>query len=370
MTMRRGMRSPAVRALVACALAALSGCSADYYWQSASGQLDLIARAKPLPEVIATTGDPRLKDRLELAQEIRAFATSALGLPDNGSYRRYADLGRAYVVWNVVAAPELSLKPHEWCFPVAGCVAYRGYFREAEARAEAASLAALGFDVHVGGVPAYSTLGWFDDPLLSSFIRYPDAELARLMFHELAHQLVYAPGDTTFNESFATAAEEAGLERWIASRPPAEAARLAAERDRSERVRAAFRGLVRDARARLEAAYASRLPDDAKRQAKREAFDAMRAAYARARDEDPALAGFARWFEGDDGRGPNNAMLASIGLYTDALPAFRELLAREGGDLPAFYARVKALAALPKPERERALAALQPAEAGRQARGP
>ncbi len=365
-------RPAALATLVLAALATLAGCSADYYWQSAAGQLDLIARAKPLGEVIASTGDARLKDRLERAREIREFATRELGLPDNGSYRRYADLGRPYVVWNVFAAPELSLEAHEWCFPVAGCVAYRGYFREDEARAEAASLAARGLDVYVGGVPAYSTLGWFDDPLLSSFIRYPDAELARLIFHELAHQLLYVPGDSTFNESFATAVEEAGLDRWIASRPPEEAARLAVERDRSARLRAEFRHLVRGARDTLAAAYASGAPDDDKRRVKRETFDAMRAAYDRARADDPALGGFARWFGGEGGTGPNNATLASVGLYTDALPAFRALLASEGGDLPAFYDRVRALARLPKAERERALAAVAPPPPPpeRQARGP
>jgi predicted aminopeptidase len=355
--LRRRARD-AFASIALAALGALSGCSADYYWQSAAGQLDLLARAKPVGEVIASTGDPRLKDRLERARVIREFATSELGLPDNGSYRRYADLDRPYVVWNVFAAPELSLKAHEWCFPVAGCVAYRGYFREDEARAEAASLAAQGLDVYVGGVPAYSTLGWFDDPLLSSFIRYPDAELARLIFHELAHQLIYVPGDSTFNESFATAVEEAGVARWIASRSAPEAARLSDERARSERLRAEFRRLVRGARESLTVAYASDAGDDAKRRAKREAFDAMHAAYVRAQAGDPALGGFARWFEGTGGAGPNNATLASVGLYTDALPAFRALLASEDGDLPRFYARVRELARMPKPDRQAVLAAI------------
>lgn len=347
---------PDVRSAFAVVAAlALCGCSAEYYWQSAAGQLDLVARAKPVSEVIASTSDPKLKGRLERARAIRAFASSELGLPDNGSYRRYVDLGRPYVVWNVFAAPELSLAAHEWCFPVVGCVAYRGYFHEADARSEAARLAAQGFDVHVGGVPAYSTLGWFDDPLLSSFIRFPDIELARLVFHELAHQLVYVPGDTAFNESFATAVEEAGLDRWIASRPPAEAARLAAERERAERGRAAFRSLVGEARDALSATYASERSDDAKREAKRAIIGAMRAAWERTRSADPALAGYDRWFSGDDGSGPNNASLASIGLYTALVPAFRALLASEGGDLARFYARVRELAAQPKGERHAAL---------------
>ena len=366
--MRRGRPIAALRAAGAAAVAlALAGCGmADYYWQGATGQLDLVARAKPLAEAIDATDDARLKERLERARAIRAFASAGLALPDNASYTRYADLGRPFAVWNVFASPELSLSAHEWCFPVAGCVNYRGYFREDEARGEASRLAAQGYDVHVGGVPAYSTLGWFDDPLLSSFIRYPDLELARLIFHELAHQVAYAKDDSTFNESFATAVEEAGLARWIASRPPAEAARLSAERDRSDRLRAEFRRMVAETRARLERVYASEAGDDAKRREKALAFEAMRDAYARAKAGEPGLAGYDRWFAGDRGAGPNNASLASVGLYTELVPAFRALLAREGGDLPRFYARVRDLAALPKDERHAALAApAAPATAAR-----
>jgi len=350
------------RAATAVLLAlALAGCGmADYYWQGAAGQLDVVARAKPLDEAIGATDDARLKERLERARAIRAFASAELALPDNGSYTRYADLGRPFVVWNVVATPALSLVAHEWCFPVAGCVSYRGYFREDDARAEAARLAARGYDVHVGGVPAYSTLGWFDDPLLSSFIRYPDVELARLIFHELAHQVAYAKDDSTFNESFATAVEEAGLARWIASRPPTEAARLAAQRDRNDRLRAEFRRLVAAARVELADVYASGAGEDAKRRAKAVAFEAMRAAYAHAKAGEPGLSGYDRWFDGDGGSGPNNASLASIGLYTEQVPALRALLAREGGDLPRFYERVRELVALSKADRGAALASLAP----------
>jgi predicted aminopeptidase len=291
--------------LLAAALGAfaLAGCGADYYFQGASGQLDLIARAKPLNEVIGTTSDARLKERLERARAIRAYASHDLGLPDNGSFTRYTDLGRPFVLWNVFAAPELSLKSREWCFPVAGCVNYRGYFSEAEARAEAAGLKAQGFDVHVGGVPAYSTLGWFDDPLLSSFIRYPDLELARLVFHELAHQVAYAKDDSTFNESFAVAVEEAGLARWIASRPPAEAAKLLADRERGERLRVEFRRIVRSGKAALAAAYATDAGVEAKRRAKRDAFEAMRLAYVEAKGAEPAWRPSTAGSPGTAGRG-------------------------------------------------------------------
>jgi predicted aminopeptidase len=353
------------RALPAFAALILGGCGAadslDYYWQGMTGQLDLITRAKPVTEVIAQTDDARLRERLERAREIRAYASRELALPDNGSYQRYVDLGRAFVVWNVFATPELSLKAREWCFPVAGCVNYRGYFAEADAREELARLRAAGDDVYLGGVPAYSTLGWFDDPILSSFVRFPDVELARLIFHELSHQVVYVKGDTVFNESFATAVEDAGVRRWVAAQPPGPAReKMVAEIARNDRLRAEFRRLVRATRSQLTTVYASDAPDDVKRSEKAAAFAAMRAAYDRAKAGEPGLAGFERWFAGQGNAGPNNASLAAIALYTDRVPAFRALLDAEGGDLPRFYERVRELAALPKPERDGRLAALAP----------
>src|SRR4029450_5747287 len=189
-------RQLAARSIIVTSLAlALAGCSAaEFYWQGVSGQVDLMTRARPIPEVVRDIPDGTLKTKLAHVQAMRAFASRELGLPDNGSYTRYADVGRQYVVWNMFAAPQFSLAARQWCFPVAGCVAYRGYFAEADARAEAARLAAEGDDVHVGGVPAYSTLGYFDDPVLSTFARYREVELARLIFPELAHQVVYVKG--------------------------------------------------------------------------------------------------------------------------------------------------------------------------------
>ena len=334
----------------------LAGCGAidtlDFYWQGAAGQYDLLSRARPIPEVIDSAGgDAALATRLTRVREIRAFASRELGLPDNASYTRYTDLGRPFVLWNVFAAPALSLQPKQWCFPVAGCVNYRGYFHEEEARAEAARLQAEGSDVHVSGVPAYSTLGWFDDPVLSSFVRWPETEVARLIFHELAHQLLYVKDDSVFNESFATAVEEAGLARWLATqRDPA----LDAQAARSQRLRDAFRGVVLSARSQLVALYASSASDDEKRVGKREALAAMKADYERMKAGEPGLAGYDRWFA----QNPNNASLAAIAIYTDRVPAFRALLAESGNDLPRFYARVKTLAALPKLERDAALAAV------------
>jgi len=345
------------RTLLLAAVGALAGCSAvetaDYYFQGASGQMEILARAKPISEVIGDSPDATLKERLARVQEIRAFATRELGLPDNASYTRYADLGRPFVVWNVFAAPELSLEAKQWCFPIAGCVSYRGYFNEKDARAEAARLKDAGEDVWLSGVPAYSTLGYFDDPVLSTFIRWPDTEVARMVFHELAHQVVYVKDDTQFNESFAVTVEEAGVRRWLAAQANPQ---LDAQFARSERLRASFRELTSEARARLAEIYASASPDAEKRVQKAKAIAEMREGYERAKAGEPGLAGYDRWFAGLGNAGPNNASIVSVALYTGQLPAFKALLAAEDGDLPRFYNRVKALAALPKAERDTALA--------------
>ncbi|MGE5087552.1 MAG: aminopeptidase [Candidatus Levyibacteriota bacterium] len=346
-----GVGSVGAALLTACA----SLGSIDYYWQGAAGQLDLLARSEPIPEAISR-GDATLAARLAQVQQIRSFASRDLGLPDNGSYTRYADLGRPFVTWNVFAAPALSLEPRRWCFPVAGCVDYRGYFDESAARREAARLEAEGDDVYVGGVPAYSTLGWFDDPVLSTFIRWPETEVARLVFHELAHQLLYVKDDSVFNESFATTVEEVGLARWLAAQKNP---LLDAQAARADRLRAVFRQLVRSTRMQLAGVYASDLDTAAKLRAKREAFAAMAAAYEAAKAGEPGLAGYDRWFA----QAPNNASLAAVGIYTDRIPAFRELLREEHGDLPRFYARVRAIAAMARPERDSILDAA--AERGR-----
>ena len=290
----------------------------DYYWQGAAGQLELLANSQPIPDVIGKS-DAALAERLKRIREIREFASRELGLPNNGSYTRYTDLGRPYVTWNVFATPELSLKPRQWCFPIAGCVNYRGYFREDEAKGEQQRLKASGDDVYIGGVPAYSTLGWFDDPVLSSFVRWPETEVARLIFHELSHQMLYVKSDSVFNESFATAVEEAGLARWLAQRKDPQLAQQAA---RADRLRVKFSELVRTTRARLYEIYGSTLSDDDKRRGKAAAIAAMKAAYETEKAGEPGLGGYDRWFA----QPPNNAALAAIGIYTDRVPAFRELL--------------------------------------------
>jgi len=311
----------------------LCGCETlGYYAQAIGGQLDLMARAKPVAAVIADPATaPALKQRLELASSIRDYASTELKLPDNGSYRSYAELGRPFVVWNVVAAPEFALKPVESCFPVAGCVPYRGFFAREDAERYAGGLRAAGYDVNLRGVQAYSTLGRFDDPLLSTFIRNPDADLARLIFHELSHQLLYVKNDSTFNESFAVSVERAGVQRWLAATGRGSALKLFLDsQDRSRR----FFGELEQSRERLRALYAMPLPLEEKRQRKRAEMELLGANIAKLGPE-PRFRNLA----------VNNALLAAYATYTQLLPAFEKLLADEGGDLARFYARVKILAA-------------------------
>lgn len=334
------------------ATALLAGCaSPGYYAQAIGGQLEILRASRPLAEAAGDPGVPEtVRRRLAVAAQIRDFASREMGLPDNGSYRKYADLGRPYVTWNVFAADALSIEPKQWCFPVAGCVGYRGYFSEAAARQFADALRAEGYDVFVGGVPAYSTLGWFDDPLLNTFLRYPDIELARLLFHELAHQVLYVQGDTAFNESFAVAVEEAGVTRWIERHgTPAQHEDFA----RREQRRRDFHALVKRTRERLGAIYAGAGTQAEKRADKARALKQLDADYRTLRDGAwSGFAGYDHWFAGT----MNNAALASIGLYLDDVPAFQTLLAENDNDLPRFYATVRALAALPPEQREIRLA--------------
>ncbi len=340
----------------------LGGCETlAYYGQAVGGQFELVALARPVREVQADPATPpELRAQLALAARLRDFASGALDLPDNGSYRRYVELGRPYVVWNVFAAREFSVETEQSCFPVAGCVSYRGFFAREAAERHAAGLRAQGLDAHVGGVPAYSTLGWFDDPLLSSFIRYPETELARLLFHELAHQRFYLKGDTAFNESFATAVERAGVQRWL------QAQGRAGEMEAFLRRRARqseFLALVEAAKSGLARLYAKRLAPEAMRAEKRAAFDALRREVAalETRWGDAWLAAaYARLL----GETPNNALLASISAYARHVPAFERLLAEAGGDLPKFYAEVERIAALPKAERCAALGVAAPPAGG------
>jgi predicted aminopeptidase len=323
-----------------------------YYSQVVSGHLDLMRRASPIEEELGRDAVPAaLKVKLEAVLRIRRFASRELALPDNGSYKSYADLGRPFALWNVFAAPEFSLEPVNSCFVFVGCVSYRGYFGEADAQAEAAVRRAQGYDVYVGGVPAYSTLGWFDDPVLSTFIRYPEAELARLIFHELAHQLLYVKSDTRFNESFAATVEQAGVERWLAQ---SGSERERAAYERLQKMKREFVALVLKYQAILEEYYRQDLPLEEKRLGKARRFAEMEDEYRQLKASWDGFAGYERWFAGK----PNNATLASVALYTELVPAFQALLRRADGDLPRFYAMAKDLAKLPKDERDVQLDAL------------
>lgn len=365
------------RLAIAGLLLGLSGCaSLGYYWQSVSGHLELMRAARPVDVWLA---DPQtsasLRAKLELAQRIRAFASSTLHLPDNASYRSYAEIGRSAVVWNVVAAPELSLELETWCFPVAGCVSYRGYFSEVEARAEASRLRQQGMEVSVDPVPAYSTLGWMNwaggDPLLSSFVNYNEDDLARLLFHELAHQLVYVRDDTMFNESFATAVERIGARQWRASRGlPAEPEDVALRRAR----RADFRALAEQTRQQLRGLYAAHqagtISIDRARAAKRELMDGLRERYQTVRERwlvsaaqhgSADAAALASSLAGYDRRvlETNNATLAAMASYEELVPAFERLFERENGHWPRFFDAARILSSLPKQQRREALESIR-----------
>jgi predicted aminopeptidase len=340
----------------------LGGCSTvSYYWQSVSGHMQMMNAAKPVQDWL---GDPHtpdaLKKRLELSQRIRNYAVTELKLPDNASYRRYADLHRNAVVWNVMAAPVFSLTLKTFCFPVAGCVGYRGYFNEAAARVEAAKLKADGLETGVYGVPAYSTLGWMNwaggDPLLNTFINYPEGELARIIFHELAHQVVYASGDTTFNESFATTVERLGSHRWLQTQAgePARQTYAALEQRREE-----FRALALRTRRELEDIYKKKdaaAPDSSvvlatKSIAKEEAMQRFRERYAVLKDSWGGFAGYDLWVAN-----ANNASFGAQAAYDELVPGFEALFKRENGNWQRFYDEVKRLARLPREERHQALA--------------
>ena len=348
----------ALRAGAAVLLAlVLAGCAdTRYYWQSVSGHLEMLRAAKPVEQWLADAQTPdSLKDRLALAQRIRSFSVTELGLPDNPSYHRYADLRRRSVVWNVVAAPEFSLTLKTWCFPVLGCVGYRGYFDEADARREAEQLKAQGLEVGVYGVPAYSTLGWMNwaggDPLLNTFIHYPEGELARIIFHELAHQVLYVQGDTMFNESFATAVEQLGSSRWLAAFGSVAARRDYAAFDARRRQ---FRALALATRDQLRLIYELPAPTASDRQTrvamKQAALQSFRDQYARLKQDWGGYAGYDPWVAN-----ANNASFGAQAAYDELVPVFEALFARSGGNWRAFYDAVRRLADMPALERAQAL---------------
>lgn len=335
-----------VTAVLLASLLLLSACTdLSYCLQCVTGHLDVMAKTRPIAEILK---DPQLpeQERQQLTKvlTIRDFAVNELGLPDNDSYRLYANIGRPYVVWNVVATPEFSLTPRQWCYPVVGCVAYRGYFDADKARQMRDELVAQGYDVDLYGVKAYSTLSWFNDPVLNTFLDGTDGQLASLIFHELAHQVVYVPDDCAFNEAFAKTVEMEGLRRWLrANSGDGEWQGYLAGELRAEE----FLAVLAQFREQLTTLYAQTLPDEEKRAAKQAILADLAAELRSRRDRWPNPAALDGWLE----RGLNNARLASIATYRERVPAFQGLLRQKGGNLQAFYAEAGKLAKLPAAER-------------------
>ena len=354
--------------LVACLIPAFTGCQTPrYYAQAVAGQTEIFSRERPIKKLLATPQTPdALRERLEFVLKIRRFAAEQLRLAPDGHYLKYADLGRRFVVWNVYATPEFSLKPKTWWYPVVGRLKYQGYFSETGAREYAAKLEQKGNDVYVGGVEAYSTLGWFKDPVLNTFIFDEDAELVELLFHELAHQRVFAKGDTDFNEAFATAVAEEGLRRWLLKTHDRSACKsYHSEREHKNQ----FIQLVCQARVKLENLYAektdpasaprnlvpnSEASNAAKRIEKERIFQELRLDYERLRAGWGNDGKYDAWFK----NAPNNAKLNTVETYYKLVPAFEELLRRHNGDLEIFYQEAKALAKLKKEKRQDELASL------------
>ena len=348
-------------------VAAVTGCkTVGYYQQAAAGQMEIFSRREPITDVLRDPGTtPELKNKLELILSLREFAERELGLETGGHYLRYADLERPYVVWNVYAAPELSLEPKKWWYPIVGSLKYRGFFSENDARAYAASLEKKGYDVYVGGVDAYSTLGWFKDPVLNTFIDHKAADLAELLFHELAHQRVFAKGDTDFNEAFATAVAEEGVRRWLAKHGDAA---MRAEYEIDLRRKNEFVRVVMQAREELRQVYgeeanggaATRRAADARtvaeqRAKKEEVIARLRREYADIRARWGGYPGYDRWFK----RSLNNAQLNTVATYYHLVPAFKALLAGKDAQIEAFYQAVDELARLDRETRREQLLASQ-----------
>ena len=369
---RRGAR--ALAASVLCTL--LGGCALPdigYYWQGARGQLQMLHAARPVAQWLEQPDlAPTLRRQLLLARQARDYASQALALPDNASYRRYAALKRPAAVWNVTAAPPDALELHQWCFPVAGCVGYRGYFALDDAQAEGRRLAAQGLDVHVYPVPAYSTLGYLNwlggDPLLDTFVRWPEGELVGLLFHELAHQRVYLPGDMAFNESYATAVEQLGTKAWLRQSPTAAQAAATPAWQAAQRRRAQFRALTRSTRQALEALYAQPPADVLAAKATllqdfRTQYAALRAQWlaapelaARPEAATQSLQRLDRWVAE-----ANNASFGALSAYDLWVPAFAALFDRQSGQAQpwaAFHRAVEELSRQPEAERLQALCAL------------
>lgn len=330
----------------------LSGCAEiTYYAQAVTGHLGIMLNSRTLEQVMDDPATPpETRARLERAREMRDYASRVLKLPENRSYRIYTDLGRPAALWNIFAAPELSLELKTWCYPVAGCVGYRGYFSRARADTHAKELRAEGYEVFVGPVSAYSTVGWFNDPLLNTVLKRPDPELAGVLFHELAHQRLFLPSDTAFSESFATAVEIEGVRRWLTDQgKPEEFTNYMERLKRREQ----FMELVLRYRKQLETLYASAKPDEAKRAEKARTFDELRRDYTALKASWGGYSGFDAWLTSGE---LNNARMGAVGVYHQHVPAFQALLVKLNGDFEAFYLEAERIAKLKFAERTTLLA--------------
>lgn len=349
------LRSNSAKAaiLILLSIVLLSCESVSYYSQAARGQLAIVFAREDIQRLLQREDlPPELQAKFERVLQIREFAERELGLPVGEHYSSYVDVEREHVVWNVFAAPEFSTDAVNWCYPIAGCVSYRGYFSEESAQRYAEKLRQDGFDVYTGGVDAYSTLGWFEDSLLSTVLNRSDYQLAGLIFHELAHQLVYLAGDTTFNESFATAVEREGVRRWLEQSGIdflADAARAEYERQRQ------FVELVSRYRDRFAALYREDLAADSMRVQKASLQQALRDDYDELKRQWQGYAGYDSWFA----RSLNNAQLSTVASYNDLLPFFNDLLRQTDQQLPAFYEEVRRIAELPAADREALIALVE-----------
>lgn len=330
-------------ALLSALSLSLSGCSTGYYLQAGVGQMRIAMGKEPIAKLLKRDDLPvDEQKRLELSQAVLSFAHHDMLLPDNGSYRAYYDTGQSYVVWNVFAAPEFSLQPRTWCFPVAGCIAYRGYFKESSARKFAAKLFSRGDDIYVGGVTAYSTLGRFHDPVLNTMLTMTESQFVGLLFHELAHQKLYIKDDSAFNEGFASAVEQEGLRRWNAERH----GRVRPDEARYRELTDAVQDLLRRTRERLLRVYASGLGEHAMRAEKHRLLNEMQISYqglvAAGPSPDIKRAPYSRLFA----EGWNNASLAAVATYDDYVPAFDAILAQCNQQLECFYERAEQISQL------------------------
>ena len=336
----------------------LVGCQTlSYGIQAIAGQVDILGRRRPIARMLADPGlDPRLRQRLERVTAIRAFAAEALHLPVNDQYTSYADLERPFAVWVVFAAPQFDLAPRTWCFPVVGCVTYLGFFTEKKARERATSLRAQGLETYVTGVRAYSTLGWFADPILNTFVNAADADLASIVFHELAHGRLYVADDTAFNESFAVAVEREGVRRWLQDGQTPEVVKAY---EASLARQDAFTALVLAARDELEALYSRKIAPVETTRRKRAIVARMRHDYDALKVSWNGYSGYDAWMAGP----LNNAQLNSVSAYHSLRDGFASLLADCGGDLQRFYAACEQLADQPLAQRHARL--VGPGHAGR-----